>query len=271
MNPRIMFSLATVALFSSTAFAQTSIKWFGHSAFQITAPTGEVILIDPWISNPLNKNAEADLAALSKVDLILITHTHGDHIGNAVEIAEKTKAKLVATNDVKAAIRTFSKFPKDALGSDVGHFGGEIAVLGGVAKIAFIPAKHGSTYTTDASSSIPNSLAPGGDAGGFLISFKNGPTIYHTGDTDVFSDMSLVNLFHRVDVMLTCIGDRYTMGPSRAALATKLVSPSKFVVPMHYGTFPALTGTTEAFKNELTVQKVKTPLKVLKVGESFTL
>jgi L-ascorbate metabolism protein UlaG (beta-lactamase superfamily) len=264
-------NLLMASLLSAVALSATSIKWFGHSAFQITLPTGEVILVDPWITNPANKTGEADLAALKKVDLILITHSHGDHIGDAIQIAEKTKAKLIATNDVKAAIRTFSKYPKDSLGADVGHFGGEIAVLGGAAKIAFIPARHGSAFTMGEDSPNPKTMVPGGDASGFLITVKNGPAIYHTGDTDVFSDMSLVNMFHQVDVMLLCIGDRFTMGPKRAALAAKLVQPTKFLIPMHFGTFSALTGTPEEFQKALTSQKVKTPMKALHVGEILTL
>ena len=93
-------------------------------------------------------------------------------------------------------------------------------------------------------------LRHGGAPGGFVITIRGGPTIYHTGDTDLFSDMALLSLFHNIDVMLVCIGDHFTMGPARAAEAVKLVK-ARTVIPMHYGTFPILTGTPEAFDREL--------------------
>jgi len=104
-----------------------------------------------------------------------------------------------------------------------------------------------------------------------VISVRNGPRIYHTGDTDVFSDMALVSRFGQVDVMLACIGDRFTMGPRRAALATRLVNPAKLVIPMHYGTFPVLTGTPAAFAEALKQEKVKARLHEMKVGETLKL
>src|SRR5205085_769869 len=99
---------------------------------------------------------------------------------------------------------------------------------------------------------------------------RNGPTIYHTGDTDLFSDMALVARFNKIDAMLVCIGDHFTMGPNRAAEAVKLVKP-RIVVPMHYGTFPVLTGTPEEFDRELNKRKVKTQLRVMKPGEAIAL
>src|SRR5262249_30628129 len=99
---------------------------------------------------------------------------------------------------------------------------------------------------------------------------RGGPTIYHTGDTDLFSDMALLSRFHNVDVMLVCIGDHFTMGPARAAEAVKLVKPQT-AIPMHYGTFPVLTGTPEAFEGELKQRGVHTELRVMKIGETVSL
>jgi L-ascorbate metabolism protein UlaG (beta-lactamase superfamily) len=103
-----------------------------------------------------------------------------------------------------------------------------------------------------------------------VIAIHDGPTIYHTGDTDLFSDMALVSRFHKIDAMLVCIGDHFTMGPARAAEAVKLVHPRE-VIPMHYGTFPALTGTPEAFERELKTRKSKAQLRVMKIGQTLTL
>jgi L-ascorbate metabolism protein UlaG (beta-lactamase superfamily) len=103
-----------------------------------------------------------------------------------------------------------------------------------------------------------------------VISIRGGPTIYHTGDTDLFSDMALLPRFHDIDAMLVCIGDHFTMGPARAAEAVKLVGP-RTAIPMHYGTFPILTGTPEAFDRELKKRNAKTHLRVMKIGETISL
>ena len=113
-------------------------------------------------------------------------------------------------------------------------------------------------YVTDG-----KDIHDGGSPVGFVIMIKNGPVIYHTGDTDVFSDMSLISQFAKIDIMLACIGDHFTMGPKRAADAVKLVKP-KMVIPMHYGTFPVLTGTPKAYAKALKKQHVKTKLHIMK-------
>ena len=103
-----------------------------------------------------------------------------------------------------------------------------------------------------------------------MITIRGGPTIYHTGDTDLFSDMGLLPRFHEIDVMLACIGDHFTMGPARAAEAVKLVKP-RTVIPMHYGTFPILTGTPEAFERELKQRGAKAELRVMRIGDAISL
>ena len=250
-------------LFSSGAqpALNTQLLWYGQSAFKLTTPTGKVLLIDPWLTNPVNPTGKADLAKLDRADLILITHGHFDHVGDAAAIAQKTKAKLVSTADLGQAFK-YGSYPKDLVGLETqGNFGGELTLLNGDVKVAFIPAVHSSAVASDGS---PAQYA--GNPGGFLISVKNGPIIYHTGDTDLFQDMSLISRFGKVSLMLACIGDHFTMGPTRAAEAVKLVNPAA-VVPMHFGTFPALTGTPEAFAQALKQQGVRSQLRVMRVGE----
>lgn len=253
---------------TSAVIAETKLTWYGHAAFKIETPSGKVILLDPWIKNPANKTGEADLAALQKVDLILITHGHGDHIGDSVEIANKTGAQLVATFDLGKAIVQYQGFPEKQFDrAGTGNFGGELALLDGEVKVAFVPAVHSSSI----SFASGKDLAPGGNPGGFLVSVKNGPSFYHTGDTDLFSDMRLIKEFRPVDVMLTSIGDKFTMGPTRAAYAAELVQPVKMIVPMHFGTYPVLVGNPADFDKALKARKVKAPMREMKVGETLSL
>lgn len=247
------------------AIGKTQLLWYGQSAYKLTTPSGKVLLIDPWLTNPANPNGKADLENLKQADLILITHGHADHVGDAVAIAKQTNAKLVTTFDLGQALVAVGGYPKDLAGFETqGNFGGELSLLNNEVKVAFIPAVHSSTIGTDGK---PSEYA--GNPGGFLISVNKGPTIYHTGDTDLFSDMALIPRFRKVTVMLACIGDKFTMGPTRAAAAVKLVNPNT-VIPMHYGTFN-LPGTPEAFAQALKQQGVQSQLRVMKVGETMRL
>ncbi|MDD2897335.1 MAG: metal-dependent hydrolase [Desulfuromonadaceae bacterium] len=267
-----LIALATVALSPLTALAggTTDITWYGHSAFKITTPKGKVLLIDPWLSNPANPKGKELLAGLDKADQILLTHAHGDHIGNTVEIAKKTGAKLIASNDLMKAMIKYGDFPaKQADFNGTGNIGGTLALLDGEVKITFVQAVHSSGLDYEDKSGLPKSLAYAGNPGGFLIAIANGPTVYHTGDTDLFGDMRFVGDVSAVDVMMACIGDKFTMGPDRAAAAVELVKP-KMVIPMHFGTFAALTGTPEAFEQALKKRDLKTVYKRMQVNETLS-
>lgn len=258
-------SLVVVALlFFSLLRAEknTEITWYGHAAFKIITPNDEVLLIDPWINNPSNPNGQTDLQNLNKVDLILITHGHDDHIGNAVDISKKTKAKLIATYDLGNAIVKYQYYPAEHAREDwLGNFGGKINLFDGDVIIHFIPAVHSSTVV----SKIDGNLMYGGNPGGFLIEIKNGPTFYCTGDTDLFSDMQLIPKIKNVDVMLVCIGGVYTMDPYAAAQAVKWVHP-KIAIPMHFGTLPILTGTPEQFNEGLQKVNATSKMELLQIG-----
>jgi L-ascorbate metabolism protein UlaG (beta-lactamase superfamily) len=243
----------------------TQLTWYGQAGYKITTPNGKTFLIDPWLTNPVFSKGKEELAALEKVDLILLTHGHGDHVGESVEIAKKTGAKLVANVDLSAAVVSVLGYPANQAGADTtGHIGGRLTLLDGEMKVCFVPAMHGSTVRKDENS--PPVAA--GMPTGLVVSIRNGPTLYHTGDTGFFSDMARISDHNQIDIMLVCIGDHFTMGPAGAAEAVKLIGP-KMTIPNHYGTFPVLTGTPEAFADELKKIGVKTELRVMKVGETI--
>jgi L-ascorbate metabolism protein UlaG (beta-lactamase superfamily) len=257
---------ATLASPARAANGKTQLHWYGQSAWKITTPSGGVILVDPWLTVPTNPDKNS-IAELGRVDYILITHGHRDHVGDAVEIAKKTGAKLLAPYALAQNMVSVVGYPKDQVIYG-GNVGGTIDLPKAGAKVLYVNAIHGSELTAPQlpkpAPGQPTALASGNPVG-YVIMINNGPTIYHTGDTDVTEDMKLIPMFHHIDVMLACIGGYFTMDPERAALAVQYVNPTH-VIPMHYGTFGLLAGTPDQFRAALTKRKIADKLIVMKPG-----
>ena len=207
----------------------------GHATFKFKTPGGKYVMIDPFLEN--NPATPAHLKQHDQIDLLLITHAHGDHIGDAVQLARQHTATCVCIVETgalltKKGVQKFTSMNK----------GGSVEIDG--IKVTMTHAVH-SCGIQDG-----EQILYGGEAAGYVVKFENGVTIYHAGDTAAFSDMKIIGELYKPDVALLPIGDFYTMDPSQGAYAIRLLDV-KTVVPMHYGTFPVLTGTPERLR-ELT-------------------
>lgn len=227
------------------------ITWLGHASFQITTPSGQVVLIDPWISGP---TCPQDFKKFSRVDLILVTHGHGDHFADVPALIDQFQPKVTAIYET--AVWLQSKKAANVLPMSKGgtHTIGDIAVT-------MVHAFHSNSIVDD------DKLIYGGEPGGYIVRLPGGFTLYHAGDTALFGDMRLIGEFYKPELAMLPIGDVYTMGPREAAQAVRLLGV-KHAVPMHYATFPALTGTPDAFRAEAAdIQGLE--IHVLQPGKSL--
>jgi L-ascorbate metabolism protein UlaG (beta-lactamase superfamily) len=258
--------LALLLIVSEAQAQETRLKWWGHAAFSITTPKGKVLLIDPWLSNPSNPDKNP-LAAVSKVDYILLTHGHRDHVGDAVDIARKTSATLICNPELAGNLVKLADFPKErAEGDGIMGIGGEIQIAGGEVTIAMTPAVHSSSVFNSKAGPTEPERAYGGNPAGFVIVIKNGPTIYHSGDTAYFKDMEVIGESYAIDVALLNIGGHFGMEPKMAARAAQSVR-ARLAIPHHFGTFPGITPNANSFAAEL--KKLRIGFYEMKPGETI--
>ena len=202
------------------------LTWLGHATFRVETPAGKTVIIDPWImGNPMCPEGEK---SVKKVDFLLCTHGHGDHIGDAVEICKKHNPTVVGIPELA---RWLGKKGTSHIAEM--NKGGTQALAD--MKVTMVHADH-SCGIQDG-----DELVYGGEAVGYVIEFSSGLKVYHAGDTNVFGDMAIIRELYEPEIVMLPIGDHYTMGPREAAYACNLLKP-KAVIPMHFGTFPVLTG-----------------------------
>jgi L-ascorbate metabolism protein UlaG (beta-lactamase superfamily) len=213
--------------------------WSGHACVELESPGGKHVIFDPWFGNPLSTRSADEV---ERCDLLLVTHGHGDHLGDAVALASRLRPAWPCIHELSLWLARRLPGGGDQLTGM--NKGGTLEAAG--LQVTMVHADH-SAGDWNADGGVPLYL---GEPVGFVVELENGRRVYFAGDTDVFGDMALIRELHRPDVAFLPIGGHYTMGPRGAARAVALLGVEA-VVPIHYGTFPALAGTPDELRAEL--------------------
>jgi L-ascorbate metabolism protein UlaG (beta-lactamase superfamily) len=244
------------------------VLWLGQAAFRLTTISGKVIVIDPWLKpNPRTPAHYKNLDNIGKVDLILVTHGHGDHIADAPELALKHKARVYAPGDLNQTLTVLKVLPPELAprmnkSGTITPFADEPRIT-----ITMVRAEHSSVYVWKNPNTGHDETHVGGEPVGFIIELEDGKRIYHMGDTGLFGDMKFIGEYYKPDLLLAPIGGNFTMGPKDAAYATKEFIKPKAVIPMHYGANPLAKGTLPEFVGAMQGSSIK--VHGLQPGESI--
>ena len=270
---RLITTLACSLLLGTSAQAQAQgqaeLLWLGQAAFRLTTPSGKVIVIDPWLRpNPKTPAEYKDLANLGKVDLILVTHGHFDHIADAPALALMHKARVYAPGDLNQTLNVLGVLPPEL--TPRMNKSGTVTPFADVPglKITMVKAEHSSLYVWKNPTTGKDETHVGGEPVGFIIELENGQRIYHMGDTGLFGDMKFIGEYYKPDVLLIPIGGNFTTGPAEAAYATREWLKPRFAIPMHYGTNPLNQGTPQQYQQAL--GQTATKVVPLQPGEKFS-
>ncbi|MBI1796259.1 MAG: metal-dependent hydrolase [Candidatus Eisenbacteria bacterium] len=231
-----------------------ALTWLGHGTFRLVTRGAKTVLLDPWVEG--NPACPKDQKTFDKIDVMTITHGHGDHMGDAVTLAKKFKPAVISNYEIHQFL---SK--KGVANTMPMNKGGTVEAAG--LKFTMVHALHSSGIEDG------GQVVYGGEACGFVITLEDGTRIYHAGDTSAFSDMALIGELYAPDIALLPIGDLFTMSPREAAVAARMLKP-KWIVPEHWGTFPALTGTPDMLREELKKQGVAAEVVALRPGETLS-
>jgi L-ascorbate metabolism protein UlaG (beta-lactamase superfamily) len=247
---QIRFALGLLCLLAAGAASAQSgkveVQWLGNAAMKITTLGGKVIVIDPYLTaNPKTPEQYKKLEGLGKVDLILVSHAHQDHLGDAPALSKLNNAPIWGPGGLSRSLAALGMVPPEL--ANVLRKGGSVSPWSGV-KITATHAEHESELVWRNPATNKDEIHVGGEPEGFIIELENGFKIYHMGDTGVFSDMKLIAEYYRPDLIMIPIGGGpYVMNPVDAAYATNQLIRPKFAIPMHYATNPFLKGTPQEY------------------------